>query len=145
MDWRRQHDQTDVGQVLAGLPSSSTIHPLGSAHLVLGPTGAQVVVLDDGSTDLPRTAARLAAVVRSALAERVSWVPYVHTLLVTESTAPRPPATVVSAHLLVRALVEGPTTLDQADLGRLVASIEGGSLAGLDSLAPTGLPLGSAH
>lgn len=144
MDWRRHHDQPDLAEVLTGLPSAATVHPLGPAHLVLGPTGAQVVVLDDGTADLPRAAARLAAVVRSALAERVAWVPFVHTLLVTEATAPRPPATVVSADLLVRALVEGPTTLQPTDLTRLVASIEEGALAGLDSLAPTGTPLGTA-
>lgn len=142
MGWPRHHRPEDLARALAGLPDDVTVCPLGGAHLVVGPAGAQVVALDDGSPDAPRAAARLASVVRSALAEEVPWMPFVHALLVTDRPDPCPPATRISPALLLRAVSEGPVTLEQPILDRLRRAIADGALDGLTSVAPadTGIP-----
>ena len=109
---------------------------IGSARFVLGPTGAQVVALDDGSDGAPRAVALLASVTRSALAEHITWVPYVDALLVTERDKPCPPATRVPPTLLLNTLLEGPAILQPHDRERLVACVEGGVLDGLTAVAP---------
>ncbi len=136
MGWPRHHAPEDLARALASLPDGFEVVPVGGAHLVLGPTGAQIVALDDGVAETPRTVARLASVVRSALAEHVAWVPYVHALLVTDRDEPCPPATRIPPTLLVRALVDGPPTLQPSELARLVACIDDGALVGLVSVAP---------
>lgn len=112
------------------------MRPIGSAHFVLGPVGAQVVAFDDGTDDAPRTVARLASVVRSALADEVAWVPFVHALLVTERSGPCPPATRIEPSMLLRAVADGPTTLAPSVLEPLRGAIDGGILDGLTSVAP---------
>jgi hypothetical protein len=136
MAWPRHHGPEDLARALGGLPDEILVRPLGGAHLVIGPAGAQVVALDDGSHDAPRSAARLASVVRSALAEEVPWMPFVHALLVTDRPDPCPPATRISPALLLRAVAEGPVTLDARILDRLRHAIAGGALDGLASVAP---------
>jgi hypothetical protein len=136
MVWPRHHAPEDVASALSGLPAGYSVTPIGSAHLVLGVTGAQVVAMDDGHDETPRAVARLASVIRSALAEHVAWVPFVHALLVTERTDPCPPATAIPPTLLVRAVVDGPLTIQPDDLARLVGCIEDGALDGLGSVAP---------
>jgi hypothetical protein len=136
MPWPRRHGPEDLARALAGLPADVTVRPLGGAHLVVGPAGAQVVALDDGSPGAPRAAARLASVVRSALAEEVPWMPFVHALLITDRPDPCPPATRISPALLLRAVSEGPVTLDAAILERLRQAIEDGALDGLAAVAP---------
>lgn len=136
MGWPRHHAPEDLTRALAGLPEGYSVTPISGSFLVLGPTGAQVVALDDGGDDTPRAVARLASVARSALAEHVAWVPYVHALLVTERTDPCPPATRIPATLLIRALLDGPPTIQPGDLARLVASIDDGALDGLGAVAP---------
>ena len=136
MAWPRRHGPDDLARALAGLPDEITVRPLGGAHLVVGPAGAQVVALDDGSPDAPRAAARLASVVRSALAEEVPWMPFVHALLVTDRPDPCPPATRISPALLLRAVSEGPGILDPTILERLRQAIDQGALDGLTAVAP---------
>jgi hypothetical protein len=136
MAWPRRHGPDDLARALASLPDDITVRPLGGAHLVVGPAGAQVVALDDGSPDAPRAAARLASVVRSALAEEVPWMPFVHALLVTDRPDPCPPATRISPALLLRAVSEGPAILDPTILERLRQAIDRGALDGLSAVAP---------
>lgn len=145
MAWPRHHGPEDLTRALAGLPDDVTVRPMGGAHLVVGPVGAQVVALDDGSADAPRATARLASVVRSALAEEVPWMPFVHALLVTDRADPCPPATRISPALLLRAVSEGPVTLDAAILERLRHAIDNGALDGLSAIAPadSGVPTSS--
>ena len=136
MGWPRHHGPEDLDRALTGLPDEVVVRPLGGAHLVVGPVGAQVVALDDGTPDAPRAIARLASVVRSALAEEVPWMPFVHALLVTDRPDPCPPATRISPALLLRALSEGPVALDERILERLHQAIANGALDGLASVAP---------
>jgi len=140
MGWPRHHAPEDLSRALAALPAGYFVTPIGPSHLVLGLTGAQVVALDDGGEDTPRAVARLASVVRSALAEHVAWVPYVHALLVTERNEPCPPATRIPPALVIRALMDGPPTIQATDLARLVACIEAGALDGLGAVAPPQAP-----
>lgn len=136
MAWPRHHAPEDIGRALAELPDDISVHPVGPAHLVVGPAGAQIVVADDGSAEAPRAAARLASVVRSALAEDVPWTPFVHALLVTDRPDPCPPATRVSPAHLRAAVAEGPETVEPELLARLRAALAAGALDGLASVAP---------
>ncbi len=141
MGWPRHHGLDDLDRALDGLPADHLVRNLGQARFVLGPSGAHVVSLDDGDPSTPQAVARLAAVVRSALAERSAWVPYVEPFLVTDRDAPCPPATRVPPRLIPGSLLEGPPVLTAAELGRLAACVEDGALDGLDAVAPA--PRGS--
>ena len=141
MGWPRHHGLDDLDRALRTLPAGHVVTPVGRSRLVLGPSGAHLVVLDDGSDDAARDVARLASVVRSALADHVAWVPYVDAFLVTDHAEPRPPATRVPRELILNSLVEGPTALTPADLDRLVACIADGALDGLGDILPAGGPV----
>lgn len=136
MGWPRHHGPQDLDRALAALPAGHLVRALGPARFVLGPSGAQVVSLDDGDAASPGAVARLASVVRSALAERAAWVPYVDAFLVTDRDGPCPPATPVPPRLIPSTLVEGPAVLTPDELRRLVACVEDGALDGLDAVAP---------
>ena len=136
MGWPRRHGPEDLDRVLATLPDGYLVRPIGSSRFVLGATGAHVLAIDDGRADAPREVGLLASVTRSALAEHVAWVPFVHALLVTEEERACPPATCVHPRLIPNALVEGPAVLGPEELGRLVASVRAGALNGLEAVAP---------
>jgi hypothetical protein len=103
-----------------------------------------VFVLDSGGDDLGQAAeraARLAAVTRTALADHLSWVPFVDAVVVTAAGAhhksPGPTkqeitvhATAVPLDLLGEVLVEGRAVIDDAALDVI------GKLVGNDTLAP---------
>ena len=137
----RHTDPDDLDQVLAALPEGFTVRPLGAARFVLGPTGAHVVALDDGSRDAPETLAHIAGLVRDALADRVTWVPFIHAMLVTERTDPCPPATRVPPVLMPGALLDGPTTLDGPARQRLVEAVASGVLDGVSTIPAGSHPL----
>lgn len=137
----RHHGPDDLDQVLATLPDDFTVHALGAARFVLGPTGAHVVAVDDGSPDAPATLAHIAGLVRESLADRVTWVPFVHAMLVTDRTDPCPPATRVPPVLMPGALVDGPTTLDDQARQRLVDALESGVLDRVSTIPAGSHPL----
>ena len=131
----------DLDQVLATLPDDFTVRTVGAARFVLGPTGAHVVAVDDGSEDAPATLAHIASLVRDALADRVTWVPFVHAMLVTERTDPCSPATRVPPVLMPGALVDGPTTLDDPARRRLVDALADGVLDRVSTIPAGSHPL----
>lgn len=135
MAWPRHHTAGDVDAALDSLPEGWLVTALGHAHLVLGPTGAQVVAVDDGSESAAHDLARLAGAVRGVLAERVALMPFVHALLVTDRRDPCPPASRIPPSSLARALVDGPPTLGPDDLARLRESIADGVLRGVTAMA----------
>lgn len=137
----RHHGRDDLDQVLATLPDDFTVRPLGAARFVLGPTGAHVVAVDDGSPDAPTTLAQIAGLVRDALADRVTWVPFVHAMLVTERDGPCPPATRVPPVLMPGALIDGPTTLDEPARQRLVDAVTSGVLDRVSTIPAGSHPL----
>ncbi len=139
MGWPRQHGPSDLDRALDALPTGYLVRQLGAARFVLGPSGAHVLTLDDGDPAAPQIVARLAAVVRSALAERIAWVPYVDAFLVTDRSEPCPPATRVPRRLIPGSLLDGPPVLTAGDLARLAGCVEAGALDGLDGVAPGGV------
>lgn len=134
MAWPRHHTAGDVDAALESLPEGWLVTPVGPAHLVLGPNGAQVVAVDDGSDSAAHDLARLAGAVRAALAERVALMPFVHALLVTDRRDPCPPATRIPPSSLALALVDGPPTLGPDDLARLRQAVAEGVLRGVAAL-----------
>ncbi len=136
MGWPRHQGPDDLDRILDQLPARFVVRAIGAAWFVLGPTGAHVVALDDGTDAAPRALAMLASVTRSALAEHVAWVPYVDAFLVTERERPCPPATRVPPRLVRGSLINGPAVLAPTDLSRLVGCVEAGVLDGLTTVAP---------
>ena len=128
----------DLDQVLATLPDNFTVRTVGAARFVLGPTGAHVVAVDDGSEDAPCPRPH-ASLVRDALADRVTWVPFVHAMLVTERTDLLPGDPV--PRLMPGALVDGPTTLDDPARRRLVDTLADGVLDRVSTIPAGGHPL----
>ena len=137
----RHHDPVDLDQVLATLPAGFTVRPVGAARFVLGPTGAHVVALDNGAPHAPDTLAHIANLVRDALAQQVTWVPFVHAMLITERTDPCPPATRVPPVLMPGALVDGPRTLDDHARLRLVEAVASGVLDRIPTMPAGSQPL----
>lgn len=136
MAWLRHHGSDDLDRILGSLPDPYVVTALGRARFVLGPSGAHVIALDDGTPAAPSALARLASVIRSALAERIAWVPFIDALLVTERDEPCPPATRVPHDLIASALVDGPDVITPNDLARLLAAVREGTLIGLEAVAP---------
>jgi hypothetical protein len=128
-----------IDRLLAGLPATHTVASQESARLVVGPSGATVILL--GERDVANAAdraARLAAATRASLADHVAWVPFVDAVVVTDDAERSPAsATVVPPDLLGEVLVEGPEVIDPPALGVIVDLLDTDGLApwrvGLDS------------
>lgn len=137
MVWSRHHPHADLRATLEALPPEWVVAPLGPAFVVLGPTGAHVVALDDGREDAAADLARAARTVRGCLAEHVALMPFVHALLVTDRPGSSRDATRIPAELLSLALIDGPPTLTTDELDRLRECVAAQALAGADqALAP---------
>ncbi|MEJ5254536.1 MAG: hypothetical protein WHS89_04230 [Acidimicrobiales bacterium] len=128
-----------IDAVLSRLPSAWLVASSGEARLVVGPAGA--FVLMPPSTD-PTTAAerarQLATTTRVALAEHVSWVPFIEAVVVLpESPLRNGVAASVPLDLLPETLIEGPAVVDPGTLGAIRLLVEEGRLArwrpGVDS------------
>jgi hypothetical protein len=130
-----------IDRLLAGLPPTHTVASQESARLVVGPCGATVILLGERNVpDAADRAARLAAATRTALADHVSWVPFVDAVVVTDDVDRSPTsATVVPPDLLGEVLVEGPEVIDPPALDVIVDLLDTNGLApwrvGLDSSA----------
>lgn len=121
----------DVDTVLAALPASCSIGSSGEARLVVGPTGAFVLV-PGGSDPLQSAdrADRLAATTRTVLADHVSWVPFIDAIVVTGG---RPPgaaaATPIPIDMLADVLVSGPEMIEADVLATVAALLDRSELA----------------
>jgi hypothetical protein len=116
-----------VDSLLAELSPMYTIASQGAARLVAGPTGVFVLVF--GGDDVGRAtelAARLAPATRAALADHLSWVPFVDAVVVTREKGRRSKdhdvratvgATAVPIDMLGEVLVEGRAVIEFAVLG----------------------------
>lgn len=136
MGWSRRPAPLLLDELLAELPDGFGVVAIGPSRFVWGPTGAYVVLADDGRRDRPRQLSRLAATVRSALAERVALTPFVHPLLVAEQDRDSAHATTVPASLLVSVLTLGPTVLDGDACRHVAGATAAGALRGLEAVAP---------
>jgi hypothetical protein len=140
MVWSRRPAVEDPKLRLDALPSDFVVAPIGAARFVVGPTGAYIVLAHDGTNERPRALGRLAATIRSVLAERMAWVPFVHPLLVDSRSITVPQATVVPPHMLVDVITEGRQTLEPETFDRIRALVDEGALDGLESVAPLADP-----
>jgi hypothetical protein len=140
MVWSRRPAVEDPKLRLDALPPDFVVTPIGAARFVVGPTGAYVVLANDGTTERPRALGRLAATIRSVLAERMAWVPFVHPLLVDTRPLTVAQATVVPPHMLVDLITEGRHTLEPETFDRIRALVNEGALDGLESVAPLTTP-----
>jgi hypothetical protein len=120
----------DVDTVLAALPACCAIGSSGDARLVVGPTGA-FVLLPGGPDPLLSAdrAGRLATTTRTALADHVSWVPFIDAIVVTSG---RPPgavaATPIPLDLLADVLVRGPEMIEADVLATVATLLDRGEL-----------------
>jgi hypothetical protein len=121
-----------IDAILAELPSDWVVGWLAGARLVIGPSGAFVLV--PGQADLPAAADRaqgLAHTTRSVLAHHISWVPFIDAAVVTEGDRPNAAsAVVVPVDLLGELLTEGPPVIDRPALGVLRNLLAQGQLDG---------------
>lgn len=128
--------EQEITDCLARLPDTFGVTPIGLAAVVVGPTGVFVVLAHDGSPERARSLGRLAATIRSAFAERMAWVPFVHALLVDDQSTSVAQATVVPPDLLSEVLTEGRRTLEGETITHIATLIDEGVLDGLESVAP---------
>lgn len=136
MAWGRRSLPHDLDHILDTLPDEYLVRTVGGARIVVGPGGAHIVVTGDASGERARVAARLAATARSTLAEHLAWVPFVHTLVVSEDESASDYATVVPLSLLAHLLTEGKGSIELDVLGPLRDVVASGVLDVLVSIAP---------
>lgn len=110
-----------MDEVLVSLPAPFVVAASEDARLVVGPSGAFVLLphanrsigFDGGAIRLDL----LVQATRSALCDHLSWVPFLDALLVTEVDVAGPtPVAVVALDLLQVVLTEGPAVIDDATL-----------------------------
>jgi hypothetical protein len=133
-EWQRISREID--EALASLPGEFAVGSLDEARLVAGPAGAFVLTGFPGTDATPEAAGatinRLAADIRASLADHLSWVPFVDTLVVTVG---KPPATtgsvaVVPVDLLHDTMVEGRAVVDERALRVIRDLLRRGQLGG---------------
>ncbi|WP_334144722.1 hypothetical protein [Rhabdothermincola sp.] len=118
-----------IDSVLAGLPPACVVASSGVARLVVGPPGAFVLLPSgaDPSTTAER-AGHLAATTRAALAEHVSWVPFIDAVVIHDTPLRNGSATSVPLDLLPETLVEGPVVIDPSTVAMIRHLLDEGQL-----------------
>jgi hypothetical protein len=129
-----------VARILAALPPGRILAGTGAGWLVVGPSGAFVVLPDpSGGNGAGRRAGALAEATRAALAEHLSWVPFVDAVVVTDRDGScGPGATAVPVDLLPEVLVEGPTVIDDPTVRRVGELVAAGLLPPWHPVGGTG-------
>jgi hypothetical protein len=133
-DWQRLSREIDGA--LASLPGDFAVGSLDQARLVAGPAGAFVIIGYPGADPSPEAAVatinRLAADMRAALADQLSWVPFVDTLLVTSTDLEHVGggAAVVPIDLLHDTVYEGRAVVDERALAVIRDLLRRGQLGG---------------
>jgi len=121
-----------VDHILAELPSSWVIGWQDQCRLVIGPSGAFVLIaapveLDDAADQAQALAVRT----RTILARHISWIPFIDAAVVTAADRPSEAAVsaiVVPVDLLGELLTEGPPVIDQPALQVLRGLLHSGEL-----------------
>jgi hypothetical protein len=130
-----------IDQVLAELPSTWVIGWLDETRLVIGPTGAFVLI--PAQLDVAGAAERaqaLAGRTRQMLARHLSWIPFIDAAVVTTAdkrTRSAVAAVVVPVDLLGEVLIDGPPVIDQPALGVLATLLDRGELEDWQARPPT--------
>jgi hypothetical protein len=123
----RQSSETGLADLLGHLPEDYLVVPLRSAWFVVGTPGTYIV--GDGASNDDAAIGRLAGQIRAALAQHLTWVPFVHALLISDDLRPIPQATVVPSDMLLGVLTEGRRSLDDDTLRRIGELIGRGIIA----------------
>ena len=132
----RQSSQIDLADLLGHLPEDYLVVPLRSAWFVVGTPGTYVV--SDGASHDDGEIGRLAGQLRATLAQHLTWVPFVHALLISEDLRAIPQATVVPRDLLLGVLTEDRRSLDEDTMRRI------GELVGRGIIAQVSPPVEEA-
>ncbi|HVN50342.1 MAG TPA: hypothetical protein VMT43_02860, partial [Acidimicrobiales bacterium] len=121
-----------IDGILAELPRNWVIGHQGDARLVMGPSGAFVLV--PGQADVAAAAdlaQSLAHRTRAVVSHHISWVPFIDAAVVTDADRPAEvAAVVVPVDLLGELLIEGPPVIDRPALGVLRNLLVQGDLDG---------------
>ncbi len=128
--------QDGIGRLLEALPPEFAVTPVGPAWFVVGPPGAHLVLASAGSASVVRALERLAATVRSALAEGMIWVPFVHALLVSSDARSTLQVNVVPPDRLVDILTGGRLALEDETRDHIRALVDSGVLSGMVEAGP---------
>jgi hypothetical protein len=127
----RQWSQVDLVDLLGQLPEGYLVTPVHSSWFVVGPPGVYVLALErpDDHDDAGLTVGPLASQVRTALAQHLAWVPFVHAHLVSNHLRAIPQATVVPADMLLGVLTEGRPSVDDEIMRRITEMVGRGIIA----------------
>lgn len=119
-----------VDRVLAGLTADAVVAVAGEARLVASDAGAFVLLPADAEpTRAGEQVARLAEATRHALAEHLSWVPFVDAVVVVRPGEDAGGSvTAVPVDLLATVLVEGPRQIADPTLARIAVLVAEGRL-----------------
>ena len=133
----------NIDEALASLPGEFAVASNGEARLVAGLAGAFVMVGvggDTGPTEAAFMVSQLAADTRSALADHLSWVPFIDTLLVSLSLdQTRMAPSTVPLDMVHATVCEGRQVVDDRALGVIRDLLRRGMLGDwLVGLVPTG-------
>lgn len=118
---RLRSSRPGLADLLGELPDGFHCVQDGPGWLVIGPTGAFMV--GEGHRD-PATAGQQLALAaghfRAAVADALSWAPFVDVLVVAEDhPVVAPAASVVTLEMVVDTLTAGPPMLDEETVARL--------------------------
>lgn len=123
---RARPNVREVTRHVTELPSEFEVQRVGDHWLVVGPTGIFAIGRSEG--DIARDAERtsvLAHDLRSALSDRMPWVPFVDSLLVVaddhirHASVAQLACTVVTPDMLPLALTTGASVVNPDDLAEL--------------------------
>lgn len=122
-----------LDEVLSSLPPLYVVARRGDARFAAGPCGAFVLLphveVARNGAGIVAAAARLDALVqatRTALCDHLTWIPFLDSLLVSETDVKGPaPVTIVALDLLHDVLTEGPAVIDDASLVAIRDAVRG--------------------
>jgi hypothetical protein len=123
---------TTLDGLLDDLPEGWAVGHRQAARLVVGPSGAFVLVPGDGDLSIAAEQAHgLAQRTRSAMARHLSWVPFVDAAVVTSGDEHAEVAAIlVPLDLLAELLVQGPPVIDRPAIALMSNLLAAGSLDG---------------
>jgi hypothetical protein len=124
--------------LLDTLPEGWAVGHRQTARLVVGPTGAFVLVPGEGNLAFAAEEAHgLAQRTRGAMARHLSWVPFVDAAVVTSKNEHAEVAAIlVPLDLLAELLVQGPPVIDRPAITLVRRLLVSGSLDGWESGTP---------
>jgi hypothetical protein len=117
--WTRRPARAALDQLLEALPERFVIESLGPARFVAGPQGTYVVGTAEDTGPEVEDLGQLAAQVRAVLAQHLTWVPFVHPLLVSDDPHPGARVAVVPRSMLVDVLTEGREAIEDDAVDRI--------------------------